>query len=638
VKGTAPLTAALSHIKTMTEKIAKRRQKEDRLALYSRTAVAIEELLSLDDLVEQQVAFLINKLFAATLKWRDAFYVPAFAGAPKVIGTDVGTDGSLAIDAAAEGTKASARHISNASDLRATLLSFLVAFWQHLFETRGGLSLLLLDDLQELFDKENRRRVANTIPSIVESGARVLVTTNDTSFGRSVTNSTAGRIGSDKVDRRRIHPLNDSRQHIELGQFQEEIDAKRRVFEHPDNQNEAQPARDYVNNLRIYLENRLIDFLNIADSGLPANPTFSDLMSGVRGRIQRGHDAFSTRAFADLVSDPALANNSDFIKLMNLSHHGNQSEITFNEVWQVRKDCIRVQKLIDSAHEEYERWLRRDPREPILSMPAPPEPMDKPSFDVPVIMDLAAFTTETPVSEVMETEERFSGSWFENRALYLINTHNFGFAAPLNCRAIVDLSDTPIIDKMLVIAIHQDKVYARRLFRDDSRPNVIVLASEAENPLKRPPTVILPTEEVRLLNVVGILFDDRPRFPRLKGEAELVNDFDLFENVELVFRVRGDSAIPLALPGQTIIGGGSVMTSQFDEFEGNPVAIATSEGSAFKRIGKAVPRAPHVRQFEAIGGLGESMLVRTEDIEDSFTALPLLQSIRRVLGVLYETN
>ena len=80
------------------------------------------------------------------------------------------------------------------------------------------------------------------------------------------------------------------------------------------------------------------------------------------------------------------------------------------------------------------------------------------------------------------------------------------------------------------------------------------------------------------------------------------------------------------------------MTSQFDELEGSPVAIATSEGSAFKRIGKAVPRAPHVRQFESIGGLGESMLVRTEDIEDSFTALPLLQSIRRVLGVLYETN
>jgi hypothetical protein len=31
------------------------------------------------------------------------------------------------------------------------------------------------------------------------------------------------------------------------------------------------------------------------------------------------------------------------------------------------------------------------------------------------------------------------------------------------------------------------------------------------------------------------------------------------------------------------------------------------------------------------------MLIRTEDIEDSFNTLPVMQSIRRVLGVLYDT-
>lgn len=638
VKSIAPLTEALSKVKTMAEKLTERRKKENRLALYSRTAEAIEELLSLDYLVERQVAFLIQKLLSATLKWRDAFYVSAFADAPKVIGTDVGTDGSLAIDAAAEGTKASAHHISNASDLRATLLSFLIAFWQHLMEARGGLSLLLLDDLQELFDRENRRRVANTIPSIVESGGRVIVTTNDTTFGRRVTASVAGRIGLDKVDRRRIHPLNASRQHIELGQFLEAIEAKRKAFEHPENWNEAQPARDYIKDLRIYLENRLLDFFDIADSGLPPNPTFSDLMSAIRARMRVPHEAFASRAFAKLKSHPALANNSPFVNLMNQSHHGNEDEITFNHVWLVREECIQVRKLIDEAHEEYERWLRRDPREPLLFMPAYPEPMTPPSLDVPLIMDLAAFTTDTPATEVAEAEEHFSGSWFENRALYLINTHNFGFAATPNCRAIVDLSDRSIIDRMLVIAIHRDKIYARRLLRDDSNPNVVALASEAENPLKRPRSVLLPTKEVRLLNVVGILFDDRPHFPKPSEEAKLLNDFDLVKNVQLVFKVRGDSAIPLALPGQIILGGGLVMTSQLDELEGSPVAIATSEGSAFKKIGKAVPGTPHVRQFESIGGLGESMLVRTEDIKDSFNALPLMQSIRCVLGVLYDTN
>jgi len=638
VKGTAPLTESLRKVKTMTEELAKRREKENRIAIYRRTAEAIEEFLSLDDLVERQVAFLINKLLSATLAWRDAFYVPAFADAPKVIDTDVGSDGSLAIDAAAEGTKASAQHISNSSDLRATLLSFLIAFWQHLMEVRGGLSLLMIDDLQELFDKDNRRRVANTIPLIVQNGCRIIVTTNDTTFGRRVTASFIGKVGSDKIDRRRIHPLNAARQHIELGKFIEAIEAKRMAFELPENRNEAQPARDYIKDLRIYLENRLLDFFDIVDSGLPYNPTFSDLMSGIRTRMRVPHEAFASRAFAKLKSDPALADNSDFLNLMNQSHHGNEDEITFNNIYLVREDCIRVRKIVDAAHEEYERWLRRDRRDPVISMPACPEPMSPPSFDVPVILDLAAFTTETPATDVSEAEECFSGSWFENRALYLINTHNFGFAATPNCRAIVDLSNRPIIDKTLVIAIHQNKVYARRLFHSTSNPNVVVLASEAENPLKRPPTVFLPAEEVRLLNVVGILFDDRPQFPKPSEEAELLDYFDLSENIQLVFRVRGESAIPLALPGQTILGGDLVMTSQLDRLEGTPVAISTSDGSAFKKIGKVVPGNPHVRQFESIGGLGESMLVRTEDIEDSFNTLPLMQSIRRVLGVLYDTN
>ena len=80
------------------------------------------------------------------------------------------------------------------------------------------------------------------------------------------------------------------------------------------------------------------------------------------------------------------------------------------------------------------------------------------------------------------------------------------------------------------------------------------------------------------------------------------------------------------------------MPSQLEEMKGCLAALATSDRSVFKRIGDSVPGVPHVRQFESIGGLGESMLVRTEDIEDAFAKLPLFQSARHVLGVLYETS
>ena len=63
----------------------------------------------------------------------------------------------------------------------------------------------------------------------------------------------------------------------------------------------------------------------------------------------------------------------------------------------------------------------------------------------------------------------------------------------------------------------------------------------------------------------------------------------------------------------------------------------TAEDSAFKRAGRAADGAPHVRIFESIGGLGESVLLRTGEIEgDGFADMPLLIAARQVLGVMYE--
>lgn len=638
VKSVTPLAEALGKVETMTKKLADRRKKEARIELYKRAANAIQSLIGLSKLVEAQVAFLMGKLSTETVKWKEGFYVPAFKDAPQMVNTDVGSDGSLVLEAEAEGTRALAQHISNASDLRATLLAFLLAFWQYLLDTRGGLSLLLLDEPQELFDKPNRRRVANSVPTIIENGGRVVVTTYDHGLARRTVASSVERLGSDNIDHRSIHPLNANRPHIELGYFAEEIEKKRRAFEDPKNENEHQPARDYVKQLRIYIENRLLDFFDIPAPDLPNRPTLSDLINVIRRRMNISNEAFASQAFQRFVSDPNLLDGSTFIRLMNESHHGNEDEITFNEVWQVKDACVSIRGLVDAAHEEYERWMRRDPREPALAMPDIPEALAQPSFSVPVIENLAAFTSEAAPGEPLQSEEQFSGSLLANHAIYVINTHNFGFSAPIGCRAIVDLGSENVPDKSLVIALHREKVYARRLLRDTTNPEFIALGSEAENPLKRPPSLVLPAEEVRLLMVVGILFDDRPYYTRSTQEADLVNDSDFLEKVEIVFKVRGESALPLALPEQIILGGSCLDPTQLREMEAFLVAIATSDGAALKRNGKAVQGAPHVRQFESIGGLGESMLVRTENIENAFGNLPLLHSARHVLGVLYDVS
>ncbi|GAJ23770.1 unnamed protein product, partial [marine sediment metagenome] len=129
-----------------------RRKVERLLKYYKKTVAAIDDLVKIKILVELQVEALIQKLSVDIKTWKDKFYSPAYTGVPKISDTNIGAKGSLIINAEIGGTKASSKHICNSSDLRATLLAVLVSFWKYLMDERGCLSLIIFDDLQELFD------------------------------------------------------------------------------------------------------------------------------------------------------------------------------------------------------------------------------------------------------------------------------------------------------------------------------------------------------------------------------------------------------------------------------------------------------------------------------------------------------
>ncbi len=104
----------------------------------------------------------------------------------------------------------------------------------------------------------------------------------------------------------------------------------------------------------------------------------------------------------------------------------------------------------------------------------------------------------------------------------------------------------------------------------------------------------------------------------------------------MAYRLENTSAVPLALPGQVVLGGKIVRPNELEALKGGLVAIDTSDGEFFKRIAGVLPKARHIRQFESIGGLGDSLLVRTEQIADKLGDLPELNSMRQVVGVIYD--
>lgn len=633
VNNTAPLSAAISKIEYLLERIAARRKQETRIALYERAATAIEMLTSINLLVEKQVVSLMNLLKSRTTYWHEKLYIPANPSAPRFHDSKVDINGALSITVAADGTKVPAQHISNTSDLRAMLLAFLIAFWEHLKDNRGAFSTILLDDLQELFDPDNRQRIANAVPNLAAQGASLVITTNDPTFGRWLLASAQSK--PIQVKRWKIHPISVYRKCLELSVFVEEIDRKRHLFLVPENQSDPQPARDYVNYLRIYIENRLLDLFEILISSLPSDPTLSDLINAVRERRRLGHELFGSKVFENLVDDAALQKNSDFLQLMNQSHHGNESSITFGAVWKAKDDYSRIRRLVDAVYEEYQAWMRRDTRRSAQQPLALPKPFEAPDIRVPIMTKLAAFAGQSAVGESVESGDFLSSTLFQNKAIFYIKTQNFGFAGAGNYRAIVNLNDFQPPDNSLVIALTNDRILARRLLRDQSRPPVIALNSEVEDPRRRPPSELLPTESTLLLPVVGLIFDERPNYEKNQHEATLETGSPLLKQVRLAFKVDGDSALPLALPGQIVFGVEQLTPDQFGRLEGTIVAIATTDGAFLKRIGAAIPGVPHVRQFEAIGARGDSIIVRTENIEDGMSKLPLLIACRKILGVMY---
>ncbi len=349
-----------------------RRNHERRMNAYIRAAKAIEPLLELDTLVEKQVRALMQKLSASVLSWKERIYSASYDDAPVVAETDVTPNGTLVIRAEFCGTSLDAHHIANASDLRATLLAIVLAFWENLASGRGVIATMLFDDPHELFDVINRRRLARTLSEFASRGGQPVVTTNDSDFAREIVLS--GNFEKPPVgcDRRRVHPVTAGRPHMELGFFKERIEEKRSFFEADENRNKEEPARDYVSYLRVFIENRLADFFGLSEARLPGQPTLSDLLDAIRSKMKVPIGVFSTTAFSNLVNDGSLRTGSEFIRLMNMCHHGKRDEITFKEVNNVREDCRRVMNLVMDAHEEYERWLRRDDIETPAKAPSAP--------------------------------------------------------------------------------------------------------------------------------------------------------------------------------------------------------------------------------------------------------------------------
>jgi hypothetical protein len=163
----------------------------------------------------------------------------------------------------------------------------------------------------------------------------------------------------------------------------------------------------------------------------------------------------------------------------------------------------------------------------------------------------------------------------------------------------------------------------------------IGLTAEVPDPRTRTPkTIIVPETEVAVHQVVGVIFDHSVKVAPGPDEAVLTDVSEALKCIEIAFRVIDDSAVPLALEKQVVLGGGRIELSELGRHKDSLVALTLDDGSTiFKRVGVALPSdLAHLLQVESIGGLGSSQVLSVGKPQKGFRSVT---NARAIIGVLY---
>ena len=525
--------------------------------------------------------------------------------------------------------------MTNASALRASLLAFFLAFWEYVLKERGGLTTLVFDDPQELLDDENRERLASSLVPLVAASAQLIVTSYDPRFCAHISclPIEGGIEHLEVLPATLLQPVSRTTPSLpEINHRKDRFDVDR---------NAEEPARDFADGCRVFFEGKLGDMFDDPAHAAWAianpHPTLATFIQRLRPLVKSGpHGMFSASVFRSFVNHPAAANMSPVLALMNKAHHGRRQDIRAADVAQCADDLIALLELIEKMHEECYRWRRRDTLKDQPAINAAPAlvPMTYPSLNVVICPDLAAFTQDAPSGASQEALECLDPNIFDSTVTYYLSQHNFGFAAPVGSVAIIEAVSGPAADRSLVIARHGSVTYARRLVRD-TNIDVIGLTADILDPrTKTPKTFFLPEAEVDIHQVIGVIFDHSVSLARGRDEAVPVDVSKVLKRIEIAFRVVNDSAVPLALENQVVLGGSRIEHDELGRHKDALVALTLDDGSSiFKRVGEALPSEyAHLRQFESVGGLGSSQVLSVGKPRKGFRSVT---SARVIIGVLY---
>jgi hypothetical protein len=493
-----------------------------------------------------------------------------------------------------------------------------------------------LDDPQTHFDPINTENLAAVVPLFVQAGMAPVITSNDDRFIAAVRDKLP-RASTDSPTwtMLQISPVSSSRLTAAFGPSVEEVFERRDVWR--DDQNDTGKTQQFVERVRLHVENRLWDLL-AGDPMLIYRPTLADLMGHLGNARNSGERPFNEPPFERLLAAMALRQGSRFYAVINQAHHDLRN-VTPQDAVVVDEAFDDVVRLLRSCSAAYARFMGRLTREDedmfyAMSPPAPPA-VSIDAKAIPVLGDFSARTYADALA-IEATPGTYSFASLGDVALFAIRGGSLGTLALPGQVVIASLS-SPAKSGDPVIALYGSKLLARRYHPDQGDAARITLACDLSGTERVAPALMLPKSKVRVMPIVGILYDNVSRLG--SDEAQRVDTCRILEKPLVAARIVDDSGYPVVRNGDIVLleAMNLLDDATLDRMKGDMVAfVAARHGEHFaylKRVGASIQGA--LRIFDNVGTYGDSLAVLSAGSSNDVERETLtLQRIWRVHGVL----
>lgn len=605
----AGIRRQLAQFKDTCEKWARTR---DRLKKLDRAAKAVEPFVRFPALVDDQVAGLIADLDSQASAWAQRMYKAQFLQAPAYAGLDPAKTDGIGLLASQGKHLVAAHYVMNASALRAYLSAFVLALWQQVWSRSGGLSVMLMDDPQELFDPGNVANLAATVPHLLAAKMHPLIASNDFGFIPTIEAFVAARENNGNLYTSvtwEFSAISTSKCTASLAPVADEVRSRCARWQNTD-PNDVALARLFVDPVRVRIETKLWDLL-ASDPSILKDPTLNDLLGKIANARNRGEEPFNEEPFRRLLELPLLRVGVPFREVINKAHHGRAEQISPMEAEVVRQGYEEVFAAIDACWLAYARFMGRLPPEQAVAHVNKPAlgltVVSLHSKPIAVVGRLAAREVGAALTSVDEATETFDLGSLGDVSLFTLRAPTLGLVGFPGQTLLVSAT-AEVKNGDLAIVQTPGKTYARRIGIDKSDLSRIALDTMPSTNPHAPPTHFIPRSSAKLSKIIGVLFDETAP-TKSQDEAVFVSSSPVLTQVVAAAIVIGDSAFPVALDqGHVLLG----RPPDLSALNGRILAVfaqtdsyATEYFGYLKRLGKAMPGTPSVFYLENVGQSGE---------------------------------